>query len=132
DRIGLALPGRIGGFFHFRPPRGHSPCAAGSIVAGVVSLVVVEADESDMRLDRWFRTHYPDLAFSHLQKLLRSGQVRVDGARARSSTRLAAGQTVRVPPLAGAEAGPTGSPGQATDASRTGTGEAARARGAGR
>lgn len=52
-----------------------------------------------MRLDRWFRTHFPDLGFGHLQKLLRSGQVRVDGGRAKTNTRLAPGQAVRVPPL---------------------------------
>jgi 23S rRNA pseudouridine955/2504/2580 synthase len=59
----------------------------------------VDADEAGMRLDRWFKLHFPGLGFGHLQKLLRSGQVRVDGARAKSSTRLAAGQSVRVPPL---------------------------------
>ena len=52
-----------------------------------------------MRLDRWFHVHYPDLGFGHLQKLIRSGQVRVDGSRAKTSTRLAPGQAVRVPPL---------------------------------
>lgn len=61
----------------------------------------VDRDEEGMRLDRWFRTHYPDLAFGHLQKLLRTGQVRVDGARAKTSTRLSGGQSVRVPPLEG-------------------------------
>ena len=60
-----------------------------------------------MRLDRWFKTHYPGLGFGALQKLLRTGQVRVDGRRARSDARLEAGQTVRVPPQAtGAEAAP--------------------------
>ena len=52
-----------------------------------------------MRLDRWFKSHYADLPHSRLEKLLRTGQVRVDGGRAKASTRLAAGQTVRVPPL---------------------------------
>ncbi len=52
-----------------------------------------------MRLDRWFKAHFPDLAFGHLQKLLRSGQVRVDGGRVKTSTRLEPGQAVRVPPL---------------------------------
>lgn len=61
----------------------------------------VDRDEEGMRLDRWFKTHYPDLAFGHLQKLLRTGQVRVDGARAKTNTRLASGQSVRVPPLEG-------------------------------
>ena len=52
-----------------------------------------------MRLDRWFKSHYATLPHSRLEKLLRTGQVRVDGRRANASTRLAAGQTVRVPPL---------------------------------
>ena len=52
-----------------------------------------------MRLDRWFKSHYADLPHSRLEKLLRTGQVRVDGGRAKASTRLAAGQSVRVPPL---------------------------------
>ncbi|MCC6981809.1 MAG: RluA family pseudouridine synthase [Bauldia sp.] len=59
----------------------------------------VDDGEEGMRLDRWFAHHFPALSFGHLQKLLRSGQVRVDGGRARSNTRLATGQTVRVPPL---------------------------------
>jgi 23S rRNA pseudouridine955/2504/2580 synthase len=59
----------------------------------------VERDEDGMRLDRWFRSHYADLPHSRLEKLLRTGQVRVDGGRAKASMRLAAGQTVRVPPL---------------------------------
>src|SRR4051794_10795382 len=59
----------------------------------------VAPDEDGMRLDRWFKTHFPTLAFGHLQKLLRSGQVRVDGARAKTNDRIAAGQAVRVPPL---------------------------------
>ncbi|RVU34678.1 RluA family pseudouridine synthase [Hwanghaeella grinnelliae] len=59
--------------------------------------------EADMRLDRWFKTHFPDLAFSRLQKLLRTGQIRVDGGRAKTSQRLEAGQVVRIPPLGEAQ-----------------------------
>ncbi|MGD9503194.1 MAG: RluA family pseudouridine synthase, partial [Methyloceanibacter sp.] len=59
----------------------------------------VGSAEDGMRLDRWFKAHYPLLPHSRLEKLLRTGQVRVDGARAKSSTRLAPGQMVRVPPL---------------------------------
>lgn len=64
-----------------------------------VEQITVEAGEAGMRLDRWFKSHYPGLGFGHLQKLLRSGQVRVDGARAKSDTRIEPGQVVRVPPL---------------------------------
>jgi len=59
----------------------------------------VEEEENNMRLDRWFRLHYPDLGFGALQKLLRSGQIRLDGKRAKSDMRLQAGQFIRVPPL---------------------------------
>jgi 23S rRNA pseudouridine955/2504/2580 synthase len=59
----------------------------------------VAREEEGMRLDRWFRLHYAKLPHSRLEKLLRTGQVRVDGGRAKASTRLAASQTVRIPPL---------------------------------
>ncbi|GGF63383.1 pseudouridine synthase [Azorhizobium oxalatiphilum] len=68
-----------------------------------VELKRVTEDEADMRLDRWFKAHFPDLSFGHLQKLVRTGQVRVDGGRVKTSTRLEPGQSVRVPPL-GADA----------------------------
>ena len=65
---------------------------------GVVTRKIKD-DEQGMRLDRWFKEHYPELPFGHLQKLLRTGQVRVDGGRAKTSTRLEVGQSVRVPPI---------------------------------
>ncbi|MEN0001203.1 MAG: RluA family pseudouridine synthase [Pseudomonadota bacterium] len=58
----------------------------------------VQADENGMRLDRWFKTHYPGVGFGALQKLLRSGQVRIDGKRAKSDTRIATGNKIRIPP----------------------------------
>ena len=59
----------------------------------------VDNDEAGMRLDRWFKVHYPGLGFGQLQKLLRSGQVRVDGGRAKSDTRVQPGQMIRIPPM---------------------------------
>lgn len=64
-----------------------------------VEIKKVETDENGMRLDRWFKVHYPGLGFGALQKLLRSGQIRVDGGRVKADTRLCMGQSVRVPPL---------------------------------
>src|SRR5579871_5798210 len=78
----------------------------------------VEPDEAGMRLDRWFHVHFPDLGFGHLQKLIRSGQVRVDGGRARTSTRLTPGQAVRVPPLSGERAAGAAGEGQRTGVDR--------------
>ena len=62
-----------------------------------VETVEVARDEGGLRLDRWFRVHFPEVGYSYLQKLLRSGQVRVDSRRAQANTRLEAGQQVRVP-----------------------------------
>ncbi|MDQ2635164.1 MAG: RluA family pseudouridine synthase, partial [Pseudomonadota bacterium] len=64
-----------------------------------VEQIRVEDGEAGMRLDRWFKVHYPGLGFGHLQKLLRSGQVRVDGGRVKADSRVEPGQTVRIPPL---------------------------------
>ncbi len=60
----------------------------------------VSAEEAGMRLDRWFKLHFPQVTFAYLNKLTRTGQVRVAGARVKTSTRLAAEQEIRVPPLA--------------------------------
>jgi 23S rRNA pseudouridine955/2504/2580 synthase len=65
-----------------------------------VTQKTVEEDEQGMRLDRWFKSHFPGLGFGALQKLLRSGQVRVNGGRVKSDTRIEAGQVVRIPPQA--------------------------------
>lgn len=64
-----------------------------------VSLRDVGVDEDGMRLDRWFRLHYPQLGHGKLEKLLRKGQIRVDGGRVKAAHRLAKDQSIRVPPL---------------------------------
>jgi 23S rRNA pseudouridine955/2504/2580 synthase len=62
-------------------------------------LQTVGRDEDGMRLDRWFGVHFPQVTFGHLQKLIRTGQVRIDSGRAKTNSRLEAGQQVRIPPL---------------------------------
>lgn len=69
-----------------------------------VRTLYVDAGEDGVRLDRWFKRRWPHLNHVQIQKLTRSGQVRVDGGRVKPDTRLAAGAQVRVPPLP--EAGP--------------------------
>lgn len=66
---------------------------------GKVRRLEIGEDEAGLRLDRWFRRRFPDLTHGRLEKLLRTGQVRVDGARAKANQRLEAGQEVRIPPL---------------------------------
>ncbi len=72
-------------------------------MSGVSTHEVANGD-AGVRLDRWFRRHFPNLSHGRLEKLLRTGQVRVDGKRARAGLRLVPGQVIRVPPLAQAEA----------------------------
>lgn len=64
-----------------------------------VQTISVDPEEHDARLDRWLRRRFPGVTQGQIEKLLRSGQIRVDGARAKSSDRLHAGQTVRLPPM---------------------------------
>ncbi len=85
-----------------------------------VETLTVTEDEDGMRLDRWFKRRLPELTLGHLNKIVRTGQVRVDGARAKTSTRVAPGQTVRVPPLRAGEdvAGPAVRRAQPSDEDR--------------
>ncbi len=76
-----------------------SASANNPLAKSPVATVLVTEDEAGMRLDRWFKRRYPTLALSHLAKICRKGEVRVDGKRVETSTRLEQGQTVRVPPL---------------------------------
>ena len=76
-----------------------SPKTASAPARTGVQTLNVDADEAGMRLDRWFKRRFPGLALSHLAKIARKGEVRVDGKRVDTATRLEEGQSVRVPPL---------------------------------
>ncbi|MEM9578858.1 MAG: RluA family pseudouridine synthase [Pseudomonadota bacterium] len=71
-----------------------------------VQTVTVQPDDADQRLDRWFKRQFPQISQGRLEKMCRKGEIRVDGGRVRASTRLEAGQSVRVPPLPDAAAPP--------------------------
>ena len=64
-----------------------------------VEIVKVKKEDDGIRLNRWFLKYYPGLSLGRLQKLLRTKQIKVDGGRAESNTRLDMGQEIRVPPL---------------------------------
>ena len=72
-----------------------------------VRQVPVAAEAEGQRLDRWFKQHFPQVTHGRLEKLLRRGEIRVDGRRVKASARLEEGQVVRVPPLPAAEAATT-------------------------
>lgn len=63
-----------------------------------VEFRIVTDEEVDIRLDRWFRRKFPSLGHGQLQKLLRTGQIRVDSKRAKGNQRLVVGQKIRIPP----------------------------------
>jgi len=63
-----------------------------------IATATVADDEDGIRVDRWFRRHYPALGHGLLEKLLRTGQVRLDGKRAKAGDRLSSGQIIRLPP----------------------------------
>lgn len=64
-----------------------------------VQSVIVTPDENGMRVDRFLEARFPGLSFSHIQRIVRKGELRVNGKRADSKDRLEEGQTVRIPPL---------------------------------
>ncbi len=69
-----------------------------------VKLLTVSADEGEQRLDRWFKRRFPQITQGAVEKMCRTGQVRVDSARVKASDHVTPGQTIRVPPLPDSEA----------------------------
>lgn len=57
----------------------------------------ISDDDNDIRLDRWFKRHFPNLQHAMLEKYLRKGAVRLDGKKAKSSDRIRAGQVLGYP-----------------------------------
>ncbi len=58
----------------------------------------VGEDDDGIRLDRWFKRNLPQVGFATVSRWARTGQIRLDGKRAKPEDRLAAGQVLRVPP----------------------------------
>lgn len=72
--------------------------AEGKAAKDAVRQFTVAADDEGIRLDRWFKRHLPDTSFNTVSRWARTGQLRVDGARATPGDRLSEGQVIRVPP----------------------------------
>ena len=86
---------------HAREPRddGHKTTAVAAAMPTSVQTVTVTADETGMRVDRFLEAKFQGLSFSHIQRVIRKGEVRVNGKRTQPKHRLEAGQAVRIPPL---------------------------------
>lgn len=76
---------------------GEAPGTGKAAAGDRVETIRVKREDDGLRLDRWFRAHFPNVGYTYLQKLLRSGQVRVDSKRAQANDRLVAGAEIRVP-----------------------------------
>ncbi|HUI95650.1 MAG TPA: RluA family pseudouridine synthase [Xanthobacteraceae bacterium] len=99
-----ARPAAADGRARRRPHDGGSPPRAAAsapplMLPTSVQTVAVTADESGMRVDRFLEARYPSLSFSHIQRIIRKGELRVNGKRVDGKDRLQAGQAVRIPPL---------------------------------
>ena len=81
------------------PTRAEVKAETAQVLATGVQQLVVTADENEMRIDRFLESRFPQLSFSHIQRIVRKGELRVNGKRADSKDRLEEGQTVRIPPL---------------------------------
>ena len=66
-----------------------------------VQYIKIQSEQAGMRFDRWFRLFFPQVKHGQLEKLLRKGQIRIDGGRAKTNTRIEVGQSIRIPPLDG-------------------------------
>jgi len=63
-----------------------------------MTIVIVPADDNNQRLDRWLKNNFPDLPFGQAQKLIRTGQIRINGGRVKPDSRLNTGDELRLPP----------------------------------
>jgi len=61
--------------------------------------VVVEAPHAGQRIDNFLLRHLKGVPRSHIYRILRGGQVRVNGSRIKAAYRLALGDRVRLPPV---------------------------------
>ncbi|HEY4891940.1 MAG TPA: S4 domain-containing protein, partial [Reyranella sp.] len=73
--------------------------ASSLAAATAVQTVAVAPDESGMRVDRFLEARFPGLSYSHIHRIIRKGELRVNGRRAQPKDRLAADAKVRIPPL---------------------------------
>ncbi|MEJ2625111.1 MAG: RluA family pseudouridine synthase [Pseudolabrys sp.] len=96
----LRRPPQDDGAKAVRPPRApQEEAKPAPLLPTAVQTVTVTPDENDMRVDRFFEARFPGLSFSHIQRIIRKGEVRVNGKRTEPKARLSAGQSVRIPPL---------------------------------
>ena len=71
-----------------------------------VRKVTIDAERAGQRIDNFLRNELPGVPKGRVYRLLRRGEVRVNGGRVRAEYRLAEGDEVRIPPARVREGGP--------------------------
>lgn len=64
-----------------------------------VQTVIVNQEDNDIRLDRWFKRNFPNFSHTSIEKALRKGQIRINGKKVTSATHVLTGEEIRVPPM---------------------------------
>ena len=59
---------------------------------------IVKVDDNQIRLDRWLKENIKNTSYTNIQKIIRTGQVRVGGRRKKPDYRVLAGDIIRIPP----------------------------------
>lgn len=67
--------------------------------AGKVSFIEVSEDEAGQRIDNFLLARLKGVPKSHVYRILRSGEVRINSKRVEASSRVAPGDRIRVPPI---------------------------------
>lgn len=83
----------------------HAAMSETSRASPTATLVHVEADQAGQRIDNFLLAALKGVPKSHVYRILRTGQVRVNGGRSKASRKLEAGDTVRMPPVRTAVSG---------------------------
>src|SRR2546422_10794842 len=99
SRLGRRAGARTYALSISAPKHGTASLAEPAPVPARVQTIAVDADEAGMRVDRFVEARFPGLSFSHIQRIIRKGELRVNGKRAKPKDRLQTGQAVRIPPL---------------------------------
>src|SRR5437764_11002513 len=98
-----------------RTQTGHQSEIPPAAAPAGVQTVAVTPDEAGMRVDRFLEARFPSLSFSHIQRIIRKGELRVNGRRAKPKDRLEAWQAIRIPPLKLDQARPRTAPSEADE-----------------
>jgi 23S rRNA pseudouridine955/2504/2580 synthase len=64
-----------------------------------VQILTVTEQDDGQRLDRWLKKHLAKVPYALIQKMVRTGQIRINGKRAKTDSRLIMNDEIRIPPV---------------------------------